>query len=716
MLIHNELLYGKAKSHKAYNIVSIEIKDDVAELYCQDEDGSVYKNLEGNKFWIVANQNPNSWHRLQGDLYYKYGKQFTSREDFQKTKSMMKHKETFSIYDPKESFMVLKGYTYYQGLKPKDVTILSFDIETTSLELDSSAKVLLISNTFRKNNVITRKLFDFKEYADEGEMIQDWCKWVREMDPSIICGHNINMFDLPYIRHVANRYDIDLNLGRDGSAMRAEGYESKFRKDGSQFYSYHKHRIYGREIVDTLFLALKYDVGRKYESYGLKRIIEQEGLEVADRQFYDASKIRFNYNNPEEWRKIKKYAEFDADDALALFDLMSSSYFYSAQIIPKSFQSITESATGSQINAVMIRSYLQNGHSLPKGSESVDFEGAISLGNPGIYRNVFKVDVASLYPSIMIQYEVYDPEKDPNANFLGLVQQLTEQRLSNKKLAKETGDRYYHDLEQSQKVLINSCYGFLGAQKLLFNSPEKAAFITRKGREILQQAIDWSQSRGYKLVNADTDSISFSKGDESHFTKEERTEALVALNALFPEKINFEDDGYYKTLIVVKAKNYIMQTEDGQIKYKGSAIKATNKEPALKQFIKDIIESIFNGKQNYVEIYNTYVKEILKIEDIKRWASKKTITSKVLENTRTNEAKVRDAIAGSEYAEGDKIYTYYNGADELKLAEHFDGDYNKDKLFDKLHKTALTFETIIDKSIFLNYKLKRNKKLLDELS
>lgn len=708
----NEILYGKGQIK---NIVNLEVNDSSTELFIQDQNGSISSQIVLNRFWLLSVQSLNGFKQLKGSLFYNYGKQFDNRNDFLKARSYLKHNDLFSIYNEKESYMVLKGETYYKGLRPQDVSILSFDLETTGLEHNDKSAILIISNTFRKNSKIVRKLFCYDEFNDQGEMIQAWCKWVCEMNPSIITGHNLNLFDIHYLQFITDKFDTPLKLGRNGSNLKVENYESKFRKDGSQFYHYHKSKIYGREIVDTLFLALKYDVGRKYESYGLKQIIKQEGLEVKNRQFYDASKIKDNYKDPIEWQKIKDYAMFDADDALALFDLMSPPLFYSAQIIPKSFQLITESAEGSKINSIMMRSYLQNGHSLPKASEAEKFEGAISIGNPGIYRNVFKVDVSSLYPSIMIQYEVYDKEKDPNGNFLELVKDLTAQRLKNKQLAKETNDPYYKGLEQSQKILINSAYGFLGSNGLLFNSPLKAALITEKGREILNKSMEWAKNSNLSLVNADTDSISFNKSDSSFIEKEERKSLLNELNSLFPEKIKFEDDGFYKCIIVIKAKNYIMQKEDGSIIYKGSAIKASNKSPALKQFIKDIIEAILNNKNNYLEIYNNYAKEIQNITDIKRWATKKTVTQKVLEGTRLNETKVKDAINDSDYAEGDKIWVYYNENNELILIENFKNDYSKKRLLKALHDTSKVFNTIIDKNQFLNYTLVKNEELVNKL-
>jgi DNA polymerase elongation subunit (family B) len=70
--------------------------------------------------------------------------------------------------------------------------------------------------------------------------------------------------------------------------------------------------------------------------------------------------------------------------------------------------------------------------------------------------------------------------------------------LKNKKLAKDTNDKYYKDLEQSQKVGINSMYGFLGSSGLNFNYPNGASEVTRRGREVLGMAIKWATGNTYE--------------------------------------------------------------------------------------------------------------------------------------------------------------------------------------------------------------------------
>lgn len=484
----NKLIYGK---NDLQNVVAVEINDAVAEIFIE-KNGEISSEIVDNRFWLLASRKiDDSWVRLDGDLNYCWGKQYKERERFNRDRSTLKHyNDVFSIYDPKEAFLVKDGFRYFKGMKHGEVTILSFDIESNGLSHNSESLVYIISNTFRKNGVITRKMFSADEYPSQNLLIDAWTAWVREMDPSIICGHNIFGYDLPYLEHIAKLNNTQLLLGRDESPIYFDNYSSKFRKDGSQDLTYTRSHIYGRNIVDTMFLAIKHDVAaKKYESFGLKSIIATEGLEVVGRQFYDAALIKKNWNIPEERTKIKAYALHDADDALALYDLMSPAQFYVTQSVPKSFQSVCYIATGSQLNALLIASYLQDRHSLPKSSGVVAFQGAISRGLPGIHSNVLSFDVASLYPSTILSYEIYDPTKDPKKHFYKMVEYFTKERLKNKKLAKDTGDRYYNDLQEAMKIFINSSYGLLGTPGLLFNYPVGAAKVTEMGRFVLTSAI-----------------------------------------------------------------------------------------------------------------------------------------------------------------------------------------------------------------------------------
>ena len=684
--------------------------DNGALLYTESPDnGEVQVTTVPAKYWMLYNK---SYHpfmsQLKGRAYYGYGMKFDTEADWREAQqeARAKHWSSYCIYNTQEMFLTKSGVTYYNGMKPEDVSILSFDIETTSLKKEDGL-VLLISNTLRKNGKVTRRLFSYDEYESQEEFIGAWAEWVKMVDPSILCGHNVFNFDIPFLVYCGGG---TLNLGRGDRPVHIANYTSQVRKDGSQAYDYHNCIVPGREVIDTFHLALKYDIGRNYPSYGLKAIIKHEGLEAKDRQHYDASTIRFNYQDQTEWAKIKAYAEHDADDALALFDLMIPSFFYYCQSIPKTMQQIVNGASGAQVDAFMKRSYIQHGYGLPKASEVEGYQGAISYGNPGLHKSVRKVDVASLYPSIIRHYKIHDHHKDPQRNFLRMVDIFTEERLKNKALAKETGERHYKDMEQAQKIMINSAYGFMGARGLLFNSPKNAAAVTRYGREILQTGIDWAEAKGFGIVNVDTDSFSYT-GSKADFAEE-----IADLNANFPNMIKWENDGEFKKVLVIKTKNYVLW--DGKkTKIKGSSLKATMKEPRLKDFITETIDLLLaDRKDRLYDLYMRYVSEVSNVskETIGGWCFKKTVTKSVLTPERTNEQRILDALKGSVYAEGDKVFLFFESDTKLTLRDRFNGTYSTKKLFGKLYNTLEIFETVLDTGVFPNYSLKRNLDRLEQ--
>lgn len=222
----------------------------------------------------------------------------------------------------------------------------------------------------------------------------------------------------------------------------------------------------------------------------------------------------------------------------------------------------------------------------------------------------------------------------------------------------------------------------------------------------------------FQLTNIDTDSISFCKKDGDHFTKQEIKELIKDLNSNYEGLIEFSDDGYYPVFIVLKSKNYIMVDEQGKRKIKGSALKSSTLEPALKQLLNEFIDALVEDRQkDLLTIYNKYVKIVMSgISDIKPWAKKMQLSPTTFNSTRKNETLVVDAIKGTEYKSGDRVYVYRTSDGSLKLSERFANDYCIDTYLEKVYKTVLRFETILPvKEMFKNYALKRNKKELEML-
>jgi DNA polymerase elongation subunit (family B) len=597
------------------------------------------------------------------------------------TAKKYRSKDIYKIGNQEEAAMVYGGYSYFLGLQISQIPILSFDIEAAGLTKDDESDVYLITNTFRKGDEIVRKHFRVDHYSNCGEMIEDWCCWVQSVDPKVIVGHNIYGYDLPYLKHCANMHGRELILGLDSEEMKISNFTSKKRVDGNTTWEYKNITIRGREIIDTMFTSVSYDVQRNYPTWGLKPIIEYHGLVAEDRQFYDASKIYENWKDPIEREKIIQYGIQDSDDALALFDIQCPSLFYMNQSVPKTFQQMGTSASGSQLNSIMVRSYLQLGETVAKASEDEYVAGGMSWGIPGVYDNVVKWDAASYYPSTILKFKIYDEVKDPKANFLTMIDFFTKERFKNKRLYKETGIKYYDDMQGAQKIVINSGYGVLATKNLNYNSYKNAQLITKCCRAGLQKTILWATGKdvdywwgvdnylykqikydsiedletkyqdsfeiidnetawvpkeksgdhwkvcykhsrtstqdfedftfidnkaqwstdkmsrhNWKLVNLDTDSLSFCKKDEAPFTKEEYDQIFDEINKIMYSA--WEDDGEFKKVVVLRAKNYILKDKNNKITLKGSSLKSSNKEPILKELLEKIIDVLIDEK-NY---------------------------------------------------------------------------------------------------------------------
>jgi len=496
----DDVINGKDKQT---NIVNIAYKNNAIHIFKETNGIATEEVVPFKQFVLSPNKVNNTFTKLKGPGHYRYRKYYSDSE-FKEVKPKLYRDDFYFIANNVESFMIDSGVTYYKNLKLKGVSILSFDLETTTIDpTKPEAKILCIGSTYRNNGGYERKLFSEDNYSSQKEMIQAWASWVIEKDPSILTGYNIYLFDIPYLLGIADKHKFEINLGRDNSAMQFENRRNprKIRKDGSQEYDYQRPEVWGRDIVDMWIVTLKADQAtKKYDSYALKSVIKVEGLEKEGRTHYDASKIKDDWHDLNKRRDICQYCIDDSEDPIKLFDLMATPFFLITAYIPKPFQIVTETNTGGQINSLLVRSYLQDGWSIPKGQEISEFQGAISYGSPGLYKNAMKVDVSSLYPSIMRQYQV-KPASDYLGNFLKMLEYFTLQRFENKKLAKTTGDKYYDDLQGTQKIFINSSYGFLTTKGLNFNDMNAGSSVTRYGREVLEKSITWATGRTYQEIN-----------------------------------------------------------------------------------------------------------------------------------------------------------------------------------------------------------------------
>jgi DNA polymerase I len=595
------------------------------------------------------------------------------------------------ISDPVQQFLLLTGKTLFKGLPFKALHRLALDIET------ACAPGYEFSNPTREEDrIISIALMDNRGYEEvlfgqdmgEREMLLALVDRIGSRDPDVLEGHNLFNFDLEYIVTRARLHGVNLRLGRGGGEPRIR--HSRFTV-AERIIDYTRMEIFGRHVVDTLLLVQYYDVAaRELESYGLKAASRHFGLADGDRTYIDGKEIQWHYEHAPEL--LKKYNLDDVRETLALSELLGYSFFLQAKIFPFSYQNIFVRGNATKINALFLREYLRQRASLPKPGIRGQFEGGYTdVFVTGLVRQVVHCDVASLYPSILLSFEL-KPEADTLDVFLPLLRDLRRFRLEAKRRAQEAGsshDRDYHQaLQQTFKVLINSFYGYLGTALHHFSDPQVAAEVTRRGRELIRSMLEWLKKEGAMPVEIDTDGIYFVPPPHIR-TEEEARDFVAGLSSTLPEGIDVEMDGRFAAMFSYKMKNYALLGEEGLMTIKGSALRSRGMEKYLRKFLSAMLRLLLEGKgQEIPHLLEDYMQEIERHKvGIALLAKTETLTEspemyvqKIRSKKRNPAATYELALAsGRAYRAGDQVSYYVTGEnrkvrvyENCKLASSYD--------------------------------------------
>ena len=338
------------------------------------------------------------------------------------------------LSDPVHQYLLITGKTLFKGVAFGDLHRLALDIET------ACAPGFEFSNPNRQEDrILSIALMDnrghsevlFGKEMDERTMLESLGERISSLDPDVLEGHNIFNFDLEYIFARARMHGVKVSWGRDGSAPRIR--RSRFAV-AERVIDYTRVELFGRHVVDTLFLVQYYDVtARELESYGLKSAAIHFGLAEEDRTYIDHRGIQWTYDHDPD--ALMRYNLDDVRETLALSELLSPPFFLQTRIFPFSYQNILIRGNATKINALFMREYLRRRASIPKPKAKGMFEGGYTdVFVEGIVKNVVHCDVASLYPSIMLTFQL-QPSGDTLGVFLPLLRDLRAFRLEAKKLA-----------------------------------------------------------------------------------------------------------------------------------------------------------------------------------------------------------------------------------------------------------------------------------------
>ena len=402
-------------------------------------------------------------------------------------------------------------------------------------------------------------------FDTEREMLMHFIDWWVKHTPDILTGWNVNLYDVPYICRRVKRILGSKWMNSISPWNRAN--EREVYVQGRKNYAYD---VSGVNILDYLDLYRKFTYSNQ-ESYRLDHIAYVElGQRKVDHSEYENFKDFYT----SDWQKFIEYNIQDTElidrleEKMKLLDL-AITMSYDAKV---NFEDVY-----SQVRMwdTMIYNYLTDRNIVvpPKKGAKKDekYAGAyVKEPIPGKYDWVVSFDLNSLYPHLIMQYNI-SPEtlwetrhasasverilneeitieddvcvcangaqyrKDIQGFLPEMMDKIYKERTIYKKKmlsAKQAYERTptdklqrdiskFNNIQMARKIQLNSAYGAIGNQYFRYYNLANAEAITLSG----QVSIRWIEGRMNKYLNkilktedvdyviaSDTDSIYLNLG------------------------------------------------------------------------------------------------------------------------------------------------------------------------------------------------------------
>src|SRR5213595_3416738 len=592
----NTLLFGADPTPR---IVAIELGETgTVRVYRREKDGSTIADVEPFHPFVWADSDVVDLgietEKLRSDLKYGWLITVDSWKELIALRNGLKNagRDFFAFTDPVQHYLTATGRTLFKDLPFEELKRMQVEVLSVAGGADPGNNDHIMSLALSDNTGWEELLVVDPKNVEESEhdALKRLTATIKERDPDVIEGHDLFRFDLPYLVARAKKAKTKLDWGRSAGFLRSRPSRLQIAE---KTIDYPKFTVGGRHFVDTFLLAQFYDVGmRSLASF--ERTDVARHFDLCDNDEISAltgKELQHAYMDDSE--RFRRRALCGVRETRALSDLLSPSYFIQAQIFPYNYQDVIVRGNATRINALFLREYFRQRHSIPELPMPRAYEGGYTdIFFTGVARNVWHCDIASLYPSVMLQFECF-PATDQLQIFRHLLTNVRTFRLEAKaKMRAEQDPAKQHHLQALQntfKILLNSFYGYLGFAQGHFADFDAAARVTQIGRDLLKKMIEWLKACGAQVIEVDTDGIYFvppasvatgvspakpkSQAVGTTATTENEIEELQrGLAAVLPVGIEVEFDDQFEAMLSYKAKNYALLAKDGNVIIKGGAL------------------------------------------------------------------------------------------------------------------------------------------------
>lgn len=450
-------------------------------------------------------------------------------------------------------------------------------------------------------NSSEEKQFIASEDKNDKPVLEAFVDYVRDFDPDIIVGYGVNGQDWPYLRQRCEKLGLHLYVDR----TETEPHQSV----------YGHISVTGRANIDLSDYAEDFPEVKVKTLTNLADYLDVMKLEK--RTIIEEIDIAEYWDSTEKRGILKQFSRDNAHCIVGIADAVLDFGMQLSTLVSLPLDHVGTAAAGFRVEWFIIKRTRQIGELVPRRIEQPyrPYAGGMVLSpKPGLHENIADLDFKSMYPNIMITYNlspdtyVSPEEPDPDggvyeapevghrfrkgpAGFYKeilayLIKARDEVRARMKALSPKSVE--YHVLDARQKavkVITNATYGYAGWTGARWYIKPVAEAAAAWGRYSIQTAIKMAEEAGLKVVYGDTDSIFVEYEKEKIKKLSEKIQDLLGLE-IKPDKV------YVRIFFTEAKKRYAGLLPDGRLDIVGLEVMRGDWADVAKNVQEKVLEII----------------------------------------------------------------------------------------------------------------------------
>lgn len=514
--------------------------------------------------------------------------------------------------------------------------------------------------------------------TDDKLLLEDFISFLNEYDPDIIFGYGSDR-QWHYLRERAKNLGLILSVDRMGTEPHT---------------NIHGHiSVTGRANIDLLDLTQDLQQVKGESLYNVGRFL---GVDITGEQIEEMD-IPALWGSEGKRPILLEYTKANALRVMGIGKAMLDYALELSHLVGLPLDYVGKAATGFRVENYLLRETRPLGELAPKRMEHpyLPYTGGMVMApKPGIHEDVAVLDFKSLYPNLMILYNLspdtyVGPKEDVAQNqvyvapevghrfrkmpvgfYKQILTHLIEARDEIRKKMKTISERSleYRLLDARQKVvkvITNACYGYAGWSGARWYLKPVAEAVAAWGRAAISKAQDKAMVLGLDVIYSDTDSL---------FVRYNAKKIKVFIKEIEDElRLEIKPDKIYKRIFFTEAKKrYAGISYNGDLEVVGLEVVRGDWALVAKEVQEKVLEIIL--KEKSADLACDYIRQFLSDLGERKVPYKNLIIWKSITRSlgayRANAPHVEAARkltdAGYKLAIGDKIgYVIIKGREKL---------------------------------------------------